>query len=77
MGDVARPHFRAECARVDQTRRLPSWGTYESGRVVVTGGLSVTVSLHDRVTLDDLVLKRTLQFACCFLYRGGWEVVGG
>ena len=41
--------------------------TYESGRVVVTGGLGVSVSLKHRVTLDNLVLKGTLKFAGGFL----------
>ena len=34
--------------------------TYESGRVVVTRSLGVTVSLKDRVGLHDLVFQGTL-----------------
>lgn len=37
--------------------------TYESGRVVVTSSLGVSVSLQNRVSLDDLILQCTfLQF---------------
>jgi len=35
--------------------------TYESGGVVVTGCLGVTVSLEYRVSLHNLVLKGTLK----------------
>merc|ERR1712142_1439965 len=48
----------------------------ESGRVVVTGGLSVSVSLKYRVSLHDLVLKVTLSLAliCAFLWWSGGDV---
>ena len=31
--------------------------TYESGRVVVTGGLSITIGFQNRVSLNDLVFQ--------------------
>jgi len=39
---------------------VPLLNTYKSGGVVVTGCLGVTVSLEDRVSLHNLVLKGTL-----------------
>jgi len=39
---------------------VPMLNTYESGGVVVTGCLGVTVSLEYRVSLHNLVLKGTL-----------------
>ena len=35
--------------------------TYKSGRVVITCSLGVTVSLKDRVGLDNLVFQSTLH----------------
>ena len=45
--------------RVVSTRRH----TYESGGVVVTGGLSITIGFQYRVSLNDLVFQGALEEA--------------
>lgn len=46
--------------------------TYETGRVVVTHGLSVTESLQDGIGLDDLIFQGSLA-----LLGIGWLLGGG
>ena len=45
--------------------------TYETGGVVVTDGLGVTVGFQGRVGLDNLLLKGTGIFALGSLGLGG------
>ena len=45
--------------------------TYETGGVVVTDGLGVTVGLKRRISLDNLLLERTGVLALGSLGLGG------